>query len=141
TGRQYDEKTRYARHRPAIAAEEAAKHVQRGAITRTDWLPALVALPAAREIRDALIAIRRILAQRLADDGVEVADQQTSRNPAHRCLRAADPTGYRRVLMEQLFDCHGDRQTMRAPGELPGEQLEEQHAQRIHVSRRRHLFG
>ena len=76
--------------------------------------------------------MRRLLAQCLGHDGIEIATQRARRQRGIRA-RECDSTGHGRRLFENRAQRVGDRRTGLGPGTYAREQLEQQKAERVDV--------
>ncbi len=121
------------RDSPAMAAHDAAQSVTSGATARPDRPPLEVIAQVGGELGDRAVALLRLGAQRLEEDGVEVARELASETPFFRFARRHPATRRLHALPRQLAG-QRDRRARRAPvRQVAGEQLVEHDAERVDV--------
>ena len=114
----------------AIAQQELAQAIARAVGPRVHRIAAQMALDVLGERADAGVACGGILAQRLLQDGVEVAAQPSLRGGVLRDLARE-----RRVVSGDRLLELGRAAALQAIRPGTGQQLERDHAERVHVAR------
>ncbi|MCR6701670.1 MAG: hypothetical protein NVV68_11175 [Dokdonella sp.] len=129
-----------------MAAHEAAGAVAPAAAPRGDRPAGEMVLQIGRQLGHRCVAMRRVLAQRLERDRVEIAAQRAMQAPRHRRVGSAAGLQHglarpRRLLVEDRPFVRGRRAAREAIRPPAGQQLVQQQAERVHVDRRGHRLA
>ena len=136
--RQPDREHQRRRDRLAVPVEQLAGAVEHAGAARPNRLPAQVAIQVGGQLLDRGIAPLGLLAERHQDDVIQVSAQR-SRSPRGACAALAAEcraAGRWRVDLADGAGEVGGRAHVGSVRVVLGEELVEQHAERVHVGRR-----
>ncbi len=127
-------------NRPTIAAQRPAKHIQTRSLTRLHGLATKHPDDVELQCIDGGIAVRGLFSQRLRNNGIQVATNESLRNRRGRAP-CGDSAGQRCRLRQQRAQSLKHRSIRSEPRMYASQQLEQQHSESVDIGRCRDRFS